>query len=150
VSTQKGTILKVILVDFQNLLNGKIYRNSLPPPFFYHVSDSASVLFLVDGSNKQFPESPPETLLPTVHCVFHTISSSWRFCTVYWPVSQPLLISTFEDVLCYTWFYLCPYEFKWNVIVIVIPFYGYIFLQYNPGHIVCSLVFLFHSTSVSC
>jgi len=32
VSTQKGTILKVIIVDFLNLLNRKSYKHSLPPP----------------------------------------------------------------------------------------------------------------------
>jgi len=42
VSTQEGTILKVIIVDFLNLLNRKSYRHSL---VFLWVSDLVQVLY---------------------------------------------------------------------------------------------------------
>ena len=46
VSTQKGTILKVIVVDFLNLLNRKSYRHSL---VFFFVSDLTWERSLIPG-----------------------------------------------------------------------------------------------------
>ena len=50
VSTQKGTILKVIIVDFLNLLNRRSYRHSLvffcQTSYFENVKEMLNKIFL--------------------------------------------------------------------------------------------------------